>query len=223
MKKNILLIFVLLSTLAVKAQEINTQKISNWSTLRKSGFFESNIENALNAPGKSAWYWGINIGHTANTSTTSPYYYSGQILFSVNTDNKKPPTMFIRSTDINGKGVWARVIHNQGNQSIGGDLSVNGLLRCKEIKVEATGWADFVFSKEYNLPTLQNVEKYIMLNKTLPGIPSEKEVKENGVDLGEMQVKMLQKIEELTLYIIEQDKKITEQNNKILELEKRLK
>jgi len=86
-------------------------------------------------------------------------------------------------------------------------LDVNGVIRAKEIKVE-TGWADFVFDNDYKLPILSEVESHIREHKHLPGIPSEAQVKEEGVNLAEMQIKLLQKIEELTLYVIQQDKKI---------------
>lgn len=99
-------------------------------------------------------------------------------------------------------------------------LEVLGTIRATEVKVE-TGWADFVFDKNYKLPSLSEVENHIATHNRLPEIPSEAEVKENGVNLGEMQVKLLQKIEELTLYIIEQDKKITQQQKQIDELSKK--
>ena len=86
-------------------------------------------------------------------------------------------------------------------------LAVNGNIRAKEIKVE-TGWSDFVFEDDYDLPTLDEVEKYIKTHRHLPEIPSAKEVEENGVELGKMDSKLLQKIEELTLYIIDQEKRI---------------
>ncbi|UOY05906.1 hypothetical protein L0P88_18440 [Muricauda sp. SCSIO 64092] len=110
-------------------------------------------------------------------------------------------------------------------------LAVNGNIRAKEIKVE-TGWPDFVFEKDYNLPTLTEVEHHIKEKGHLKDIPNATEVEENGIFLGEMDSKLLQKIEELTLYTIQQEKKITEQaneikelkslNSKLLELEKRL-
>lgn len=85
-------------------------------------------------------------------------------------------------------------------------LAVNGKIRAKEIKVEALPWPDYVFSKPYLLPTLQETETYIKNKGHLPGIPSAEEVKANGIDLGEMNAKLLQKIEELTLHLIEQNK-----------------
>ena len=86
-------------------------------------------------------------------------------------------------------------------------LAVNGVIRAKEIKVESD-WADFVFKKDYKLPTLKEVETHINENGTLPGIPSEAEVKANGVNLAETNALLLQKIEELTLYIIQQEKRM---------------
>jgi len=105
------------------------------------------------------------------------------------------------------------VVSNNGNVGIGqsnpqNKLEVNGIIRAKGVKMEASGWADFVFNTDYKLPSLSEVENHIQKNKHLPGIPSEKEVKSEGIDLAEMQAKLLQKIEELTLYIIEQDKQI---------------
>ena len=93
-------------------------------------------------------------------------------------------------------------------------LAVNGNIRAKEIKVE-TGWSDFVFYDDYKLPTLEEVETHIKEKGHLKDIPSAKEVADNGIFLGEMDSKLLQKIEELTLYTIEQEKKI-----KALEKEK---
>jgi len=100
----------------------------------------------------------------------------------------------------------------------GSKLAVNGTIRAKEIKVE-TGWADFVFEEDYELPSLEEVSNHIKEKKHLPGIPSAKEVKENGVNLGEMNVMLLQKIEELTLYVIKQQNIIEKLDRKILEIE----
>ncbi|WP_340065694.1 hypothetical protein [Ascidiimonas aurantiaca] len=93
-------------------------------------------------------------------------------------------------------------------------LAVNGNIRAKEIKVE-TGWSDFVFEEDYPLPTLNEVEQYIKENGHLKDIPSAEEVEVNGIFLGEMDAKLLQKIEELTLYTIQQEKKLKSQSNTI--------
>ncbi|MGN7812856.1 hypothetical protein [Flavobacterium sp. 22076] len=94
-------------------------------------------------------------------------------------------------------------------------LDVNGTIHSKEVKVDMQGWSDFVFKKEYNLPTLEEVEKHINKKGHLENIPNEDEVLKNGINLGEMNSKLLQKIEELTLYAIQQNKKIEEQSREI--------
>ena len=81
-------------------------------------------------------------------------------------------------------------------------LDVNGKIRAKEIKVE-TGWADFVFESNYELMSLTELDNFIKQFGHLPSIPSASEVEKNGISLGEMDAKLLQKIEELTLYVIE--------------------
>lgn len=100
-----------------------------------------------------------------------------------------------------------------GNVGIGTDqpdskLAVNGNIRAKEIKVDNGNWPDYVFRKYYPLLTPKEIERYIKEKGHLPGIPSAEEVKIKGIELGEMSGKLLQKIEEITLYLIEQDKKI---------------
>ena len=99
-----------------------------------------------------------------------------------------------------------------GNVGIGTDnptykLSVNGNIRAKEIVVE-TGWADYVFNTGYKLTPLYDIEKFIRQNNHLPNIPSAKEIEEKGLQVGDIQKKMMEKIEELTLYIIQQQKEI---------------
>jgi len=322
MKKIILCTFVIAFAIKMQAQQITTLQTSNWNNLKKSGFFES-TKGAINAPGNDNWYWGLNIAHTNNAATNVQQTFGAQIAFPVNTLNNGVPSMFIRSTNVGGNGLWAKVLHNQGSQTINGELNVNGnlrtntlylktiksvndimtsniiypghflvigspegsyfhnvlslrpggskdgflysrfemhtttakgvheqkvqihtsgntyfngglvgigttapkykldvngIIRAKEIKIEPKAWADYVFKKDYLLPTLKEVETHINDNGHLPGIPSESQVMKEGIDVAEMQIKLLQKIEELTLYIIEQEKDIEElkvENQKI--------
>lgn len=106
-------------------------------------------------------------------------------------------------------------IMNTGNVGIGTTtpgsykLAVDGTIGARKIKVTQETWADFVFAPDYNPPSLQEVEKYIKSKQHLPDIPSASEIQKEGLDVGEMNKKLLQKIEELTLYVIEQNKKIT--------------
>ena len=103
-------------------------------------------------------------------------------------------------------------IANNNNVGIGTTnpahkLSVNGTIQSKEVIVE-TGWADYVFDENYKLPSLGEVEKFIQQNNHLPNMPSAKEVEEKGLHLGDTQRRMMEKIEELTLYVIELQKEI---------------
>jgi len=94
----------------------------------------------------------------------------------------------------------------------GGDINLNASVWAKEVVVQLTDpWPDFVFTKTYSLYSLSDLEAYINLNKHLPNVPSAKEVSEDGVNLGEMDAILLQKIEELTLYTINQQKQIEAQ------------
>ncbi len=96
-------------------------------------------------------------------------------------------------------------------------LAVKGKIRAEEIKVE-TGWADYVFKEDYDLPTLEEVEQHIREKGQLINIPSAKEVEANGIELGEMNKLLLEKIEELTLYAIQQQKEIKELQSQLEKL-----
>ena len=116
----------------------------------------------------------------------------------------------------------AMVFGVDGNVGIGTNtastyykLAVNGAIHTKEVKVDLNGWSDFVFDPSYRLRTLEEVERQIYEQGHLLGIPSEADVIENGINLGEMNAKLLQKIEELTLYLIEQNKQLKVQNEQI--------
>ena len=109
-----------------------------------------------------------------------------------------------------GVGVSAAEIPNDYH------LAVNGKIISEEVKVQlfASGWPDYVFSKDYQLLSLQDLEHFINLKGHLPNIPSAQDVDKNGVLLGDMDAKLLEKIEELTLYTIQQEKKIEAQAKK---------
>lgn len=94
-------------------------------------------------------------------------------------------------------------------------LSVNGNIRTKKVIVTRTNWSDYVFDEAYKLKPLAEVAQFIKQNKHLPEIPSAKEVIEKGVDLGDNQALLLRKIEELTLYVIQQQKEINELKRQI--------
>ncbi len=102
-------------------------------------------------------------------------------------------------------------ITNTGNVGIGTTipthkLEVNGMIRSQGVKCEAAPWPDYVFESDYSLPSIESVETFIEANHRLPDLPSAAEVEADGIELGEMNRLLVQKVEELTLYLIEANK-----------------
>jgi len=115
----------------------------------------------------------------------------------------------------------------RGNVGIGIDnptekLSVNGKIRAQEIKVDNENWPDYVFDDDYQMRSLPELENYIKANKHLPGIPDRKEVNEEGIELGEMNRKLLEKVEELTLHLIRMEKEKEKQQQEIVLLKQKI-
>lgn len=119
-------------------------------------------------------------------------------------------------SDIENQGWNYRLfLRNDGSVGIGCDdthgykLAVNGNILCEEVLVRKyANWPDYVFEENYPLLPLSELESYISSNKHLPEMPSAKEVLDNGVNLGHISAALLKRVEELTKYIIEQQKEI---------------
>lgn len=121
---------------------------------------------------------------------------------------------------------WRMVIRSNGRIGIGTTnpqhlLSVNGVVGAKDVIVTNSGWSDYVFKPDYELMPLSKVDRFIQEHRHLPDIPSEAEVKAQGVSVGEMQAKLLAKIEELTLHLIRQEKENRELRERVQKLESR--
>lgn len=123
----------------------------------------------------------------------------------------------------------AMTIRHTGAVGVGTDeipdgflFAVNGKVIAEELQIQLKGeWPDFVFDADYDLMSLNELEGFVKTNRHLPGIPNENEVKEQGgVNLGEISTALLQKVEELTLYVIELNKQKEELERRIVELEK---
>ncbi len=166
-----------------------------------------------NIDAKSTAFFGIGdradntryrfIAQTAGTTTMDMLNQSQQSVFKVYDDGSD--NIFLSMPN-----ETSYVTIGTNSYTDGGDtfkLSVNGDMRANRVKVY-TSWADFVFEKDYDLPTLAEVEQHIIKNGHLKDIPSAKDVEAHGIELGEMNKKLLQKVEELTLYIIELNKKV---------------
>lgn len=121
-------------------------------------------------------------------------------------------------------------LYVKGDSWIAGKLGVDGQLRAEEVKVEVINGADFVFEPGYDLRSLEETKEFITRNKHLPEIPSAKEMETEGLELGQMNIRLLQKIEELTLYQIDlleqlkqQQQELQQSKDRILLLEKSMK
>jgi len=133
----------------------------------------------------------------------------------------------------NGLETTTMVVNNDGNVGVGVTypaykLDVGGTARANEFLAAASGnhYADYVFDSTHQLPTLQSVNAYIKQNHHLPDVPTEADVKKDGINLVDHQVVLLKKIEELTLYVIEQNEKqkvLEEKLNEVLKDNKSLK
>ena len=125
-------------------------------------------------------------------------------------NNSNNGNSYIKFGD-NANGAWVGIFNNR-------IMRIDGKVIAKEITIQTNVFADHVFSPDYKLPSLENVSNHIKEYRHLPDIPTEAEVKESGINIGEMQVKLLQKIEELTLYLINQEKTIQELREEIQQL-----
>ena len=118
-------------------------------------------------------------------------------------------------------------IMSNGNVGIGtssptNKLEVNGTIRAKEVKLEASNWPDYVFGENYLRSSLPEVQKYIKNHGHLPGLKSAIYYKTEGVNILELNQILLEKLEELTLHLIDQDKELKEYKDKQTELSKKM-
>lgn len=161
--------------------------------------------------GSSTFFGKCSIYDPANNKASITMQSGGDSRFWINegdnvlkigaTGGGTPPALGVINITNNGKvGI--------GTTTPQSEFSVKGTITAQRVKVTQTGWADYVFSKDYPLTPLTTVEKYLTTHQHLEGIPSAAEVAKDGIDVGEMNKKLLEKVEELTLYLIEQNKKI---------------
>ncbi|GGC88606.1 hypothetical protein GCM10011508_14870 [Flavobacterium lutivivi] len=177
---------------------------------------------------------GTNVTVSGNGSTATPYQISANdtSLYANNgVINQSTTVSNNRIVDMNDRNIWfnTSTSTNNGKIYIGSSTSyptttgnyklfVEGGILTEKVKValrNTANWADYVFADNYKLMPLKEVESFVKTNKHLPGVSSASEIVENGLDVAEMQSKHMEKIEELTLYIIEQDKKLDVQQQAI--------
>lgn len=185
---------------------------------------------------------GTNVTVTGSGSSVSPYVVSAAdtSLYANNgTINSATTTNGNRVVTMNNSNIWFQSAAADTNSKIyigttatypsttgNYKLFVEGGILTEKVKValrSTANWADYVFEKNYDLMPLKNVEEYIAIHKHLPGIDSASELAKNGLDLAEMQAKHMAKIEEMMLYIIDQNKTIEKNIKDIEELKKQVK
>jgi hypothetical protein len=162
--------------------------------------FESNIDAFINLMCPQAYQSGVLFGSTLGSTR-------GGIIYT-NNNGGSGESLALRT----GGNINRLVIDKNGNVAIGNflptnKLDVNGTVRAKELIVE-TGWADYVFEEKYQMRSLDELESFIKTNKHLPNIPSASEIESKGLKVGETNKAMMEKIEELALYIIQLKKEI---------------
>lgn len=157
--------------------------------------------------------YGANIGATVIRNLNINSQGSHNIIFSM-PNNSNDGSTYI-GIDDGSNGTWAKFFNNA-------TARFDGKIFAKEVEVKTNVWADYVFNKDYQLLNLEEVEKHINKNGHLPNIPSAKEVIEKGINVAQMDAKLLEKIEELTLYSIEQNKQLKSQSEEINELKKQV-
>lgn len=155
-------------------------------------------------------------------------------LFSLTTHAQDTIRIKLPGTSTFASGYWSlsgnNIFNNNfGNVGIGTTdtkgykLAVNGDAIFNRVKVKPyANWPDYVFGNDYQLPSLKDIETFIRTNNHLPDVPSALEVEKNGIDLGDNQTILLRKLEELTLYIIEQDKKAEQLQQRLNELQQEI-
>jgi hypothetical protein len=151
-----------------------------------------NVVSFLDASNWGIAHIGVQVQSQAN--------HTGRLFFSTRPSGSGPVQRML--IDENGKVGIGTLNPDQL-------LTVNGTIHSKEVKVDlSVPGPDYVFEKSYDLPSLDEVKSYIDENKHLPEVPSAKEMEKNGINVGEMNMLLLKKVEELTLYLVEQKKEI---------------
>jgi hypothetical protein len=234
MKKQILITLILLSSIiTMNAQWNGTNPISTTSNIG-IGTGYGGIGDLIPVEKVTIGEMGGNFAVQDRRTSKTEKYSSGYKFYDFNGESASILLEHNSYTGDNTRALKFLVngaerirINSNGYLGIGTSspayrLDVKGTIRAQEIKVDLNG-ADFVFENDYKLMPLKELEEFVKDKKHLPEILPAKEMEKNGTDLGILASKLLQKIEELTLYTIEQNKKLEEQNQELKILKEKIK
>ena len=223
-KLGVVLIVLLVSISTIKAQHITATSINLNSRSQFGGDYltdNGNYQNVLSIGGIGAES-GLKIykqdpGQSASFVGSLNYYDA--YVFEMTDANSTTPDGAIVFGGTGSDDVYEKIMVIRGNGNVGigtiypqAKFEVKSAIKASEIKVEAQT-ADFVFEEDYQLKPLVEVEAFVKFNKHLPEIPSVKQMEAEGVNVAEMNKLLLQKVEELTLYLIELKKENENQNS----------
>lgn len=229
-------IFLLLVTLTSFGINLNAQTTTTLLPESLQYKYDDNLEGILQ-------YLRFNNQQNGEESflRLKNYFTDGDILIETNRrlDMQSNADLFLRSNEIymntdlgtGGAGFTRLFINQAGQVGIGTTniptgycLAVDGQVIAERVRVRLSqNWPDYVFAKDYELIPLGELKTHIEKNGHLPNLPNAEEVAANGHDLGEIQIKLVEKLEELTLYILQQQEQMEQQQIQINELKEQLK
>ncbi|RKN75922.1 hypothetical protein [Ulvibacterium marinum] len=188
----------------------------------QGGIFDINgvkVANLTDFKMSTTTHWLVHRNYLyQDTNTSDSQFFSRPTLYEINGSEPTIAELIDPNSGSGGSTVWTTsgndIDYTAGNVGIGTTaqanyrLAVDGTVHTREVKVDLVGWADYVFAEGYDLPTLKEVEEHINEKGHLINIPSAAEVEVNGIELGEMNKLLLEKIEEQMLYILQLEKRI---------------
>jgi hypothetical protein len=160
---------------------------------------------------------GPNVGLGTN-SPAAQLHTTGSVRFAGLTQDSTQTNVLV--SDANGNLYYRSASSLAAGDLVRPSLAVNGPITAQSLKLKQMAWSDYVFDSTYRLPALGEVESYIHREHHLPGIPSAAAIQKDSLDVGAGQAALLKKIEELTLYTIDQDKKIQSLEDEVETLKK---
>lgn len=212
----------------------NTVTVTGTSNIGNSGIAAIRTGGHIDGTATVSKFYGLIIDQINGTGTADKYgiyqveaaarnYFSGKVTIGTTTDagyklDVNGSTRLNNSLVVNTDGTVA--LGTVTTYPSGYKLAVAGNIMAEKVRVklQSSGWPDYVFDKKYKLPTLREIELFIQQHQHLPGVPSAAEVEKEGIDLGDNQAVLLKKIEELTLHLIELSKKVDQlsEENKVM-------